>query len=65
MESRERLSGRIAVFVADVLEAKEKNKSPWIKVFERLGRFYDNKFGGSDWRKKEQEFWEKRTRVLH
>lgn len=55
---------RIDVFVADVLEAKEKNKSAWIKVFERLGRFYDNKFGGSDWRKKEQEFWEKRTRML-
>jgi len=54
----------IDVFVADVLEAKQKNKSAWIKVFERLGHFYDIKFGGADWRKKEQEFWEKRTRML-
>jgi DNA-binding response OmpR family regulator len=55
---------RIEVFVADVLEAKDKNKSAWIKVFERLGHFYDKKFGGPDWRDKEQEFWEKRTRML-
>jgi len=55
---------RIHVFVADVLEAKEKHKSAWIKVFERLGHFYDNKFGGPDWREKEKEFWEKRTRML-
>jgi DNA-binding NtrC family response regulator len=54
----------IDLFVADVLEAKQKNKSAWVKVFERLGHFYDNKFGGSDWRKKEQEFWEKRTRIF-
>jgi len=55
---------RIHLFVADVLEAKEKHKSAWIKVFERLGHFYDKKFGGPDWREKEQEFWEKRTRML-
>jgi DNA-binding NtrC family response regulator len=55
---------RIHVFVADVLEAKEKHKSAWIKVFERLGHFYDKKFGGPDWREKEKEFWEKRTRML-
>jgi len=55
---------RIHLFVADVLEAKEKHKSAWIKVFERLGHFYDKKFGGPDWREKEKEFWEKRTRML-
>lgn len=56
---------QIALFVADVLEAREKNKSAWIKVFERLGHFYDTQFGGPDWREKEQAFWEKRTRMLH
>jgi len=55
---------RIHLFVADVLEAKEKHKGAWIKVFERLGHFYDKKFGGPDWREKEKEFWEKRTRML-
>ena len=49
----------IDVFVADVLEAKEKNKNAWVKLFERLGNFYDKKFGGPDWREKEKEFWEK------
>ena len=55
---------KIDVFLADVLEAKEKNKSAWIKVFERLGGFFDKKFGGPDWREKEKEFWEKRTKIL-
>lgn len=55
---------KIDLFVADVLEARQKNKSAWIKVFERLGHFYDRKFGGPDWREKEQEFWERRTKTL-
>ena len=55
---------KINLFVADVLEAKQKNKSAWIKMFERLGPFYDRKFGGPDWREKEQEFWEKKTKTL-
>jgi DNA-binding NtrC family response regulator len=54
----------IAVFIADVLEAKEKNKNAWVKVFERLGSFYDRKFGGPDWREKERDFWEKRVKSL-
>ena len=55
---------QIDIFVADVLEAKQKNKTAWIKVLERLGNFYDRKFGGPDWREKEKEFWEKRTKML-
>jgi DNA-binding NtrC family response regulator len=54
----------IAVFVGDVLEAIDKNKSPWIKWFERLGRFYDKRFGGRRWREKEKEFWEKRIKAI-
>ena len=52
----------IEVFAADVIESIEKGKNPWIKCFERLGRFYDKKFGGKDWREKEKEFWEKRIK---
>ena len=52
----------IEVFVADVIEAVDKGKNPWTKCFERLGRFYDKKFGGKDWREKEKAFWEKRTK---
>ncbi|KPK23063.1 MAG: response regulator receiver protein [Nitrospira bacterium SG8_3] len=53
---------QIKAFIADVLEAMDKNKSPWAKMFERLGGFYDKKFSGTDWREKEKEFWEKKMR---
>lgn len=52
----------IAVFVADVIEAKEKKKNVWTKWFERLGGFYDRKFVGPNWREKEKEFWEKKLK---
>lgn len=54
----------IGLFVADVLEAKEKNKNPWIKWFERLGSFYDKRFHGTNWREQEKEFWEKKLKKL-
>ncbi|MGD2126779.1 MAG: response regulator, partial [Desulfobacteraceae bacterium] len=54
----------IHLFVADVLEAREKNKSPWIKWFERLSSFYDRRFGGTHWREKEKEFWGRRIKAL-
>jgi DNA-binding NtrC family response regulator len=47
---------RIATFLADVLESIAKNKSPWERFVDRLGGFYDRRFGGTDWRKKELEF---------
>lgn len=52
----------IALFVADVLEAKEKKKGVWTKWFDRLGGFFDKRFGGTDWREKEKEFWEKKIK---
>ncbi|MBN2124284.1 MAG: hypothetical protein JW821_08320, partial [Deltaproteobacteria bacterium] len=52
---------KIRYFVADVLEAIEKNKSPWQKMFDRLGSFYDKRFRGPEWREKEKKFWEKRS----
>lgn len=58
---KEKMS-EIEVFVADVIESIEKGKNPWIKCFERLGRFYDKKFGGKNWREKEKDFWEKRIK---
>ena len=50
----------IQLFVADVLEALEKNKSTWDKVFERLGGYYDKRFHGTNWREQEREFWQKK-----
>ena len=54
----------ITIFAADVIESKDKKKSPWIRVFDRLGGFYDRKFGGTDWREKEKKFWEEKTKAL-
>jgi hypothetical protein len=55
---------KIAVFVADVLEAIEKRKSPWARWYDRLGGFYDKRFHGTDWRDKEKEFWEKKLKEI-
>jgi len=55
---------QIDVFVADVIETVEKGKNPWVRCFERLGRFYDQRFGGTDWREKEKKFWEKKLKDL-
>ena len=48
----------IQTFMADVLESIDQKKSPWVKMFERLGSFYDKKFSGTDWREKEKKFWD-------
>ena len=52
----------IDLFVADVLEALEQKKSPWVKLFERLGGFYDKRFHGPNWREQEQKFWEEKLK---
>jgi DNA-binding NtrC family response regulator len=53
---------KIDVFVADVLEAREKKKNPWVRWYDRLGSFYDNKFTGPNWREQEQKFWEEKLK---
>ena len=52
----------IDLFVADVLEAIDKKKSPWVRWFERLGGFYDKRFHGTNWREQEREFWEEKIK---
>jgi DNA-binding response OmpR family regulator len=47
---------KIASFVADVLDSIQKKKSPWEKLVQRLGGFYDAKFGGTDWREKQLKY---------
>ena len=55
---------KITTFVADVLDAVNQQKSSWVKWFERLGSFYDKRFGGRQWREKEKQFWEKRIKSI-
>jgi CheY-like chemotaxis protein len=52
----------IAIYVADVLAAKGESKSAWGKWFERLGGFFDQKFGSPDWRDRDKDLWERMTR---
>ncbi|MFZ7111696.1 MAG: response regulator [Desulfatiglandales bacterium] len=47
----------IEMYVADVLEAKEKNKNVWAKWYERLSGFCDKRFG-PNWREQDREFWD-------
>lgn len=54
--------GKIDVFVADVIEAREKKKNPWVRWYERLGGFFDKKFSGPNWREQQREFWEKKLK---
>ena len=54
--------GNIDVFVADVIEARENNKNPWVRWYERLCGFFDNnmKFSGPNWREQHKEFWDEK-----
>ncbi|MBT3255531.1 MAG: response regulator [Deltaproteobacteria bacterium] len=54
--------GRIDLFVADVIEAREEKKNVWLKWFERLGSYYDSRFTGSNWREKDKAFWDKKLK---
>jgi DNA-binding NtrC family response regulator len=48
----------IASFLNDVFEAKEQGKNTWVRWYERMGAFFEKKFG-SQWQDDENEFWEK------
>lgn len=48
----------IAIFLNDVLAAGEKGKTLWSRWLERLGSYYEKKFG-PDWQSSDKEFWEK------
>jgi DNA-binding NtrC family response regulator len=47
---------RIETFLNDILEAKEKDKSSWWRWMDRLGSYYEEKFG-RDWQNKDKDFW--------
>ena len=57
--------GKIDVFVADVIEAREKKKNPWVRWYERLGSFFDKKFSGPNWREQQKEFWEEKLKTYY
>lgn len=48
----------IASFLNDIMEAKEKGKNPWARWYDRMGSFFEKRFG-PDWKETDKEFWEK------
>jgi hypothetical protein len=52
---KEQLSN-IDIFLEDVLEAREKGKNSWERCFERLGAYFDKRFG-LNWQDEEREIW--------
>ena len=47
---------KITTFLNDILEAKEKGQNLWWRWLDRLGSYYEKKFG-KDWQGKEEDFW--------
>jgi len=47
----------IARYLNDVLEAHKTGKSTWFRWLDRLGWYYDNRFG-PDWKKSDKAFWD-------
>jgi DNA-binding NtrC family response regulator len=48
----------IITFLNDILEAKEQGKNVWWRWLDRLGAYFDRKFG-PNWQKDDEEMWEK------
>ena len=57
---------KMDVFVADVIEARDKKRNPWLRWFERLGAFFDTKtnFTGPNWREQDKKFWDEKLKRL-
>ena len=45
----------------DLLGAYHRGEPPWKLLFDRLGDFFDKRFG-SEWKAKDQEFWSEFSR---
>lgn len=48
----------IAMFLTDILEAREKGENFWWRWLDRMGAYYDRKFG-PEWKEKDGDFWKK------
>ncbi|RPH85215.1 MAG: response regulator [Desulfobacteraceae bacterium] len=60
---KEKLS-ELDELLGQILSAHERGEPPWKLLFELLGDYFDQYFG-SDWKKKDQEFWTELSRTYH
>ncbi len=44
------------VLLSDILGAHEQGKPPWKLVFDKLGDYFNERFG-PDWKDKDKDFW--------
>jgi DNA-binding NtrC family response regulator len=49
---------KIETFLTDILEAESKGESSWWRWLDRLGAYYEKKFG-REWQKDDKDFWRK------
>lgn len=49
--------GRITTFLTDILKSQEKGESTWEPWHRRLASSYFAKRWGSEWKKRNREFW--------
>jgi DNA-binding response OmpR family regulator len=45
-----------------LLEAYERGEAPWKLLFEKLGSYFDKRFG-PDWKSKDKDFWSEFSRT--
>jgi DNA-binding response OmpR family regulator len=50
------------VLLNQLLEAFDKGEPPWKLLFEKLGDYFDKRFG-PEWKSKEKEFWSEFSRT--
>ncbi len=48
--------------LSDLLAAHEEGKPPWKLLFDRLGDYFNQRFG-PDWKEKDREFWNRFSRT--
>jgi CheY-like chemotaxis protein len=48
----------------ELMAAYNSGKPPWKLLFEKLGHYFDERFG-SDWKDRDQEFWSEFNRTYH
>ncbi len=46
----------------DLLGAYHRGEPPWKLLFEKLGKYFDDRFG-QDWKEKDREFWSEFSRT--
>lgn len=50
--------------LSEILSAHDRGEPSWKLLFEKLGDYFDQRFG-ADWKEKDREFWSEFSRTYH